>query len=167
MKKHNVGGSLQMYLLAHTRVTKICGKYVFTCGWNLLVVSDGVGVSQCEYTMMITSIILNSDKSYEHSVILFWEVSILPNKFFNWSVTYFEQALFDPINPDKDTIATRELNRREKLDNEFWLLQKLEAIMEKANFKMLPKEEVKKSLEEHKARNGVIVSRQNFNIWKY
>ena len=36
--------------------------------------------------------------------------------------------------------------------------------MEKANFKMLQKEEVKKSLEEHKARNGVIVSRQNFNI---
>ncbi len=68
------------------------------------------------------------------------------------------QSLFDPINPDKDTIATRELNVREMLDNEFWLLQKLEAIMEKANFRMLPKEEVKTSLEEHKARNGVIVS---------
>lgn len=74
-----------------------------------------------------------------------------------WDIQFF-QVLFDPINPDKDTIATRELNRREKLDNEFWLLQKLEAIMEKANFRMLPKDEVKRSLEEHKARNGVIVS---------
>ena len=73
-------------------------------------------------------------------------------------VFFILQSLFDPINPDKDTIATRELNRREKLDNEFWLLQKLEAIMEKANFRLLPTEEVKKSLEEHKARNGVIVS---------
>ena len=36
--------------------------------------------------------------------------------------------------------------------------------MEKANFKMLPKEEVKKSLEEHKARNGVIVSLQTLNV---
>ncbi|ESO98305.1 hypothetical protein LOTGIDRAFT_231385 [Lottia gigantea] len=66
--------------------------------------------------------------------------------------------LFDPINPDKDTIKTRTLSRREKLDNEFWLLEKLADIMEKANFHELSDSTVKWSLAEHEAREGVRVS---------
>nr|XP_002735106.1 PREDICTED: transmembrane protein 143-like [Saccoglossus kowalevskii] len=68
------------------------------------------------------------------------------------------KALFDPINPDKDTIATRKWLRREKLDNEFWLLQKLALVMQKANFHELPKQVVEQALDEHTAEEGVKVS---------
>ncbi|KAL5022889.1 hypothetical protein ScPMuIL_002044 [Solemya velum] len=68
------------------------------------------------------------------------------------------KTLFDPINPDKDTIQTRQWNSRERLDNEFWLLQRLEDLVEKASFHELPKSFVQKVLEEHEVREGVRVS---------
>ncbi|XP_067651664.1 transmembrane protein 143-like [Haliotis asinina] len=68
------------------------------------------------------------------------------------------KRIFDPLNPDKDTIATREWTRRERLDNEFWLLQQMEDIMEKANFHELSSSTVSRALEEHEAREGVRVS---------
>ena len=67
------------------------------------------------------------------------------------------QTLFDPINPDKDTVQTRKWSPRERQDNEFWLLQRLDDIMEKANFHELPKSVVKKAMEEHDAAEGVRV----------
>ena len=66
--------------------------------------------------------------------------------------------MFDPINPDKDTISTRQWSRRERLDNEFWLLQSLEDVMQKANFHELSRPTVLGALEEHQAREGVRVS---------
>ncbi|XP_005095666.1 transmembrane protein 143 [Aplysia californica] len=68
------------------------------------------------------------------------------------------KVLFDPINPDKDTVKTREWTRGEKLDNEFWLLQHLEDVMEKANFYELPRAKVERFLQEHEAHEGVRVS---------
>ncbi|KAL3858773.1 hypothetical protein ACJMK2_009026 [Sinanodonta woodiana] len=68
------------------------------------------------------------------------------------------KTLFDPINPDKDTMQTRKWNRRERLDNEFWLIQKLEDVLERANFHELPKNVVQKALEEHEVNEGVRVS---------
>nr|KAG5707520.1 hypothetical protein BaRGS_012024 [Batillaria attramentaria] len=68
------------------------------------------------------------------------------------------KILFDPINPDKDTVQTRQWSRREKLDNEFWLLQRLEDIMERANFHELEKSQVNQYLAEHESREGVRVS---------
>ncbi|XP_078697269.1 transmembrane protein 143-like [Branchiostoma floridae x Branchiostoma belcheri] len=67
------------------------------------------------------------------------------------------KALFDPLNPDKDTISTRQWNRRERAENEFWLLQKLAIVMEKANFHELPKPVVEVALQEHQAGDGVMV----------
>jgi hypothetical protein len=67
------------------------------------------------------------------------------------------QSLFDPINPDKDTIQTRKWTRREKLDNEFWLLQRLEDIMEKANFHELSETTIRKAMDEHDVSEGVRV----------
>uniref|UniRef100_A0A0B6XXX1 Transmembrane protein 143 n=1 Tax=Arion vulgaris TaxID=1028688 RepID=A0A0B6XXX1_9EUPU len=68
------------------------------------------------------------------------------------------KALFDPINPDKDTQKSREWTRKEKLDNEFWLLQKLEDVMIKANFHELPKNKVDHFLKDHEAEGRVQVS---------
>ncbi|KAL8603060.1 hypothetical protein ACOMHN_015625 [Nucella lapillus] len=68
------------------------------------------------------------------------------------------KMLFDPINPDKDTVQTRKVSRRERLDNEFWLLQQLEDVMERANFHELEKSQVLKFLAEHEAQEGVRVS---------
>ncbi|KAK6185030.1 hypothetical protein SNE40_007356 [Patella caerulea] len=68
------------------------------------------------------------------------------------------KSLFDPINPDKDTIQTRKWNRRERLDNEFWLLERLQDIMEKANFHELSKNTINTALSDHEAREGVRVS---------
>ena len=67
------------------------------------------------------------------------------------------QRLFDPINPDKDTMETRQWNPRERQENEFWLLQRLEDIMESANFHELPEEVVNRAMGEHKVGEGVRV----------
>ncbi|XP_053391505.1 transmembrane protein 143-like [Mercenaria mercenaria] len=77
--------------------------------------------------------------------------------------------LFDPINPDKDTIETRKWNPRERQDNEFWLLQRLEDIMEKANFHELPEDVVNKALEEHEVSDGVRVSvdKNKYDVLKF
>ena len=82
---------------------------------------------------------------------LFWLKIGLPHIFFPF------QTLFDPINPDKDTVATRQYNRRERLDNEFWLVQKLAGVMERANFHELPKATVHRALSEHNTRERVMV----------
>ncbi|XP_060080669.1 transmembrane protein 143-like [Ylistrum balloti] len=68
------------------------------------------------------------------------------------------KAMFDPLNPDKDTIQTRTWNKAERVDNEFWLMQRLEKIMEKANFHELPKSVLTKAMEEHEVGLGVRVS---------
>ena len=69
------------------------------------------------------------------------------------------QSLFDPINPDKDTIKTRQWNRRERLDNEFWLMQKLAMVMERANFHEVPRSVIDQAMAEHvSSKEKVIVS---------
>ena len=100
---------------------------------------------------------------------MFWFASImLRNCYFKLNVYYLVlvclkdcfnvlKALFDPINPDKDTIQTRKWNRREKLDNEFWLLQRLEDILEKANFHELSDATLQRAIEEHDVSEGVRV----------
>ena len=70
---------------------------------------------------------------------------------------YF-QSLFEPIDPDKDTITTRQWNRRERLDSEFWLLQKLGQVMDKANFHKIPVDVVKAELKEKHSQEGLMVS---------
>eukprot|EP00057_Strongylocentrotus_purpuratus_P034967 XP_797230.3 PREDICTED: transmembrane protein 143 isoform X2 [Strongylocentrotus purpuratus] len=79
------------------------------------------------------------------------------------------KQLFDPVNPDKDTIANRLLGKREKDDSEFWLMQKLQALMESANFHELPSHVVKKALDEHMAGEGVNVSvnAKNYEILRF
>ncbi|XP_076110412.1 transmembrane protein 143-like isoform X2 [Mytilus galloprovincialis] len=76
------------------------------------------------------------------------------------------KALFDPINPDKDAVKTRKYTRREKLDNEFWLLQRLEDLVEKANFHELSENTLIRSMNEHDVSEGVRVKvdRNNFDI---
>ncbi|XP_052232684.1 transmembrane protein 143-like isoform X1 [Dreissena polymorpha] len=66
--------------------------------------------------------------------------------------------LFDPINPDKDTIETRKWNPRERQDSEFWLLQRLEDLMEKANFHELPQPIVERAMQEHEVGDGIRVA---------
>lgn len=55
-------------------------------------------------------------------------------------------------------METRQWNPRERQDNEFWLLQRLDDIMESANFHELPQAVVDKAMREHKVGDGVRVS---------
>jgi hypothetical protein len=71
--------------------------------------------------------------------------------------------LFDPVNPDKDTMPSQRFTRTERLDNEFWLLQKLEDVMEKANFHKLSDDTVTKALQEH-TNQGIRVNVLLFSI---
>lgn len=50
------------------------------------------------------------------------------------------------------------MSQNERLDNEFWLLQKLSSLLEKAHFYELPRELVDAALQEHAVYEGVIVS---------
>ncbi|XP_078365388.1 transmembrane protein 143-like isoform X2 [Oculina patagonica] len=68
------------------------------------------------------------------------------------------KALYDPLNPDKETLTLQKFSKKERLDNEFWLLEKLSQLLEKAHFYELPVDEVHEALKEHDAGDGVLVS---------
>lgn len=68
------------------------------------------------------------------------------------------KALYDPLNPDKETLTLHNTSKKERLDNEFWLLEKLSQLLEKAHFYELPVEDVRSALKEHDAGDGVLVS---------
>eukprot|EP00794_Sanderia_malayensis_P018900 gene18900-20802_t len=68
------------------------------------------------------------------------------------------KQLYDPLNPDKETMVTTNLNKNERLDNEFWLLQNLSKLLEKAHFYELPPELIETALQEHPVFEGVLVS---------
>ncbi|GAB1601957.1 transmembrane protein 143-like isoform X1 [Argonauta hians] len=63
--------------------------------------------------------------------------------------------LFDPINPDKDTIQTRNLTKEERNTKETQVLQQLDALLKKANFHKLSNELVEKSLMESPIKGGI------------
>lgn len=52
------------------------------------------------------------------------------------------QLLYDYMDPDKDTYQTRDLTKKELLDNEYWLLQKVEKFLDKANYFEIPKHQL-------------------------
>ncbi|CAF1162371.1 unnamed protein product [Rotaria sordida] len=47
--------------------------------------------------------------------------------------------LFNPLNPDNETIDGRRISYRDRLDNEYWLLQKINDLLHRANFTELPR----------------------------
>lgn len=68
------------------------------------------------------------------------------------------QHLYDPLDPDKDTLAQHRLTRNEELDHEFWLLRQLGRVLEKANFQRLPHHMICEEMREHDTNEGVRVS---------
>ena len=46
--------------------------------------------------------------------------------------------LFNSLNPDNETLANRRISYRDRLDNEYWLLQKINDLLHRANFTELP-----------------------------
>lgn len=61
------------------------------------------------------------------------------------------------MDPDKDTYQTRDLTKKEILDNEYWLLQKIEKFLDKANFFEIPKHQLVGLLHERDT-NGLVIS---------
>lgn len=59
------------------------------------------------------------------------------------------QSLYDPLNPDKETLVTRYIGTKEREDREFHLLQKLGKVLHKAGFYELPNQDVLEALKEH------------------
>ena len=55
-------------------------------------------------------------------------------------------------------MTLQKTSKKERLDNEFWLLEKLSQVLDKAHFYELPVGEVHEALKEHDAGDGVLVS---------
>ena len=49
------------------------------------------------------------------------------------------KALFNPLNPDDDSVDSRRASIRDRLDNEYWLLQKIDDLLNRSNFTELPR----------------------------
>ena len=62
---------------------------------------------------------------------------------------FFLQLLYDPVDPDKDTIRTQQMTKKEMLDNEYWLLQRVEKLLDKSNFFKIPNSQLCYVLQEH------------------
>lgn len=67
------------------------------------------------------------------------------------------QSLYDSMDPDKDTHQSRVLSTKQVLDNEYYLLQKVEKLLDKANFFEIPRKELLSLLHDHDT-SGLIVS---------
>ena len=65
--------------------------------------------------------------------------------------------LYDSLDPDKDTIKTEQLTKKELLDQEYWLLQKVDWLLDKANYFEVPKSQLAELLQDHDAQ-GLRVS---------
>ena len=65
--------------------------------------------------------------------------------------------LYDSLDPDKDTIKTKRLTKKELLDQEYWLLQKVDWLLEKANYFEVPESQLAELLQDHDAQ-GLRVS---------
>ena len=62
------------------------------------------------------------------------------------------------MDPDKDTYRVRVLSRKEMLDNEYHLLQKMERLLDKANFFEIPRDKLLTELLHDKDQDGIIIS---------
>lgn len=67
------------------------------------------------------------------------------------------QSLYDAMDPDKDTHQVRVVSRKEILDNEYYLLQRVEKLLDKANFFEIPRRQLL-SLLHDRDTSGIIVS---------
>ncbi|XP_078609192.1 transmembrane protein 143-like isoform X2 [Branchiostoma floridae x Branchiostoma japonicum] len=67
------------------------------------------------------------------------------------------KTMFDPVNPDKETVATRHMTEHERVENEFFLIQKLSSLIKKASYIELPRHVVVEALKDHVSENGVMV----------
>jgi hypothetical protein len=68
------------------------------------------------------------------------------------------KKLYDSLDPDKDTIQEVKATTKELLDNEYWLLQKLELLLYKANYFKIPRSISFRLIQEHDTSEGVRVS---------
>ncbi|XP_052816715.1 transmembrane protein 143-like isoform X2 [Mya arenaria] len=93
-------------------------------------------------------------KSYENFALAL--DSAIRNKYHG--VLQDLKALFDPLNPDTDTVETRSWNPRERSENEFWLLERLDDVMERANFHEIPTAVMEQALREHDVSHAVKVT---------
>lgn len=50
------------------------------------------------------------------------------------------KSLFNPLNPDNETLENRRISYRDRLDNEYWLLQKIDDLLHQANFTELSRD---------------------------
>lgn len=62
------------------------------------------------------------------------------------------------MDPDKDTIQAKRLVTKDLLNDEYWLLQKLESLLNKANFFKVPSNRLLQLLQEHNTAEGVRVA---------
>lgn len=91
-------------------------------------------------------------KLVETEGLLSWEERGLVERFAAAFDTHFshrfygilEEAklLYDALDPDKDTLKTRKRTKSELLDNEYWLLQKVEKLLDKSNFFKIPQSQL-------------------------
>ena len=47
--------------------------------------------------------------------------------------------LFNPLNPDNESVDAQRRPIRDRLDNEYWLLQKIDDLLQRSNFSELPR----------------------------
>ncbi|CAF2818038.1 unnamed protein product [Rotaria sp. Silwood2] len=72
--------------------------------------------------------------------------------------------LFNPLNPDNETIDHHQISYRDRLDNEYWLLQKIDDLLHPSNFTELPRNIL---LEKFIIQENVSLSNVNIKINGY
>lgn len=71
---------------------------------------------------------------------------------------FFSQALYDPINPDRDTLHESSLTDPQRLTNEQEVLRALEPLLDQANFSPLSEDALAYALAVHHPQDEVQVA---------
>ncbi len=59
------------------------------------------------------------------------------------------QLLYDPLDPDKDTIRSKQMPKKDMLDTEYWLIRKIEKLLDKSNYFKIPSSQLREMIREH------------------
>jgi hypothetical protein len=77
------------------------------------------------------------------------------------------KSLYDPLDPDKDTLKTKALSRQQTLDNEYWLLHKISILVNLANYTEIPAARLAVVFQEHEAAGlRISVDPQKYEVLK-
>lgn len=134
--------------------------------WDLQYKERFIPFSKSQLVSTLLQELHLSNEADKHSFLSFVErldASLLPPYY---SVMERLQGLYDPINPDRDTLQDTCPSDAERLSHEQQVLEELQPVLEQANFNSISEDVLAYALTVHHPQDGVQVQ-VNLELYEY